>query len=107
MACIVSLLMLITLSAQRAHQFVPHYRMAQVRRTAERHSVAAHSNVNPTDKADQVLATRAFSDLVEPKESIEPLVEMDPVTRVRIPIPRLLSRLKLGPPSSDSLDPLI
>jgi hypothetical protein len=64
MFCLLSLLMLMTLPIQRAHQFEPHYRGSQIRRTFERHSALAHSN--DAGAADRVNAEALRPTLPDP-----------------------------------------
>jgi hypothetical protein len=106
--CLLSLVMLVTLPIQRAHQFRIHYRTTQVRRTFERHSEFAESAQQGLDSVGEE-ATRAvpFSlPLIAEPDPDTVVVTQSTATTALLDIPRLLSRLKLGPPS-DGQDPFL
>jgi hypothetical protein len=103
--CLLSLVVLATLPAERPHQFRVHYRTAQVRRTFERHADLAHSGAGPSERVAHEASI----------PSLFPWLRPDPAPAARIsradsvvlaPNPRLLLRLKLGPPSGNQ-DPLV
>jgi hypothetical protein len=103
--CLLSLAMLVTLPIQRAHQFRIHYRTTQIRRTFERHAEVAESAQHGLDRVGEE-ASRAVPFLVTVVAEPVPgtVVVGEPTATPLLDIPRLLSRLKLGP-SSDGQDP--
>jgi hypothetical protein len=80
--------------------------MAEGRRTAERHSVAAYSK-DSVDKAGQRIMAWVLSGMVKPEARITLPAALELAEQITILIPCLLSRLKLDPPSAGNQDPLV
>ncbi len=104
-ACVVSMVMLLSFPAAKAHAFGTHFRNPEVRRTIERHTSIAHPDQNlqkgvaPTDTLPR------FFIPIETVNKIVPLGDFESIPEV--PLPRLLNRLKLNPSGSSGQDPLL
>lgn len=105
--CLLSLLMLMTLPIQRAHQFQVHYRTSQIRRTFERHSeLAASAQGGPEQLANEASHRPALSWIL-PEPASKPIIVSESGDQIPVSIPRLLVRLKLGMRSSGGQDSLV
>jgi hypothetical protein len=104
--CLFSLLMLITLPAGRAHQLQAHYRTTQIRRSLQRHAYVAQAEAGASDEVSyEALVPPRFAWMTDPAPPLQ-VYRTNPGA-IPSPNPRLLLRLKLGPPSSGSQDPLV
>ena len=103
-ACAFSVLMLLSLPIRSAHQYQDHFRSPQVRRTIERQTFLAHTNLGPADRITHSAAQPMLFASVEDGEAFEPAGnrEFSPP----ILIPRSLLRPKLGSRSKNQ-DPLL
>jgi len=104
--CLFSLMMLVTLPLQKAHQLRIHYRTTQIRRSFERHANLAEAEAGPSDEVGHEAAKPSRFAWVtpEPVPAIQ-IYRANPGAIPR-PNPRMFLRLKLGPPSG-SQDPLV
>jgi hypothetical protein len=103
-ACIISVAMLLSLPATKAHHFGSHFRTPEVRRATERHTSVAHSDNNTYEVARSDLLPTFFTPTttdskIVPRDGFESLSE--------VPISRLLNRRKLNPSASGGQDPLL
>jgi hypothetical protein len=103
--CLLSLAVLATLPAERPHQFRVHYRAAQVRRTFGQHAYVAHSEAGPSERVAREASVPSLFPWLRPDPALAADISRAD-TVVLVPNPRLLLRLKLGPPSG-SQDPLV
>jgi hypothetical protein len=102
--CAFSVLMLLTLPIRSAHQYQNHFRSPEVRRTIERHTFFAHTNIGPAERISHSAVQPTLLASVEDEDAIEPAGnrEFSPP----ILTSRLLLRPKLGS-RSNSQDPLL
>jgi len=104
-ACIVSVMMLLTFPAARLHSFEAHFRTPEVRRTTQRHTSVAYSHDDTCERATQNHLMPAFFVAPEP----EPLATVwnSMAQPFEAPPLRILFRLKLNPSGSSGSDPLL
>jgi hypothetical protein len=104
-ACMVSVLTLLTFPLQSAHQFTDHFRIPEVRRSIERHTPIAQPESETAERIPRqaMLLTRIVP--MDAGKVITPISDVEPSSE--LPLSRLLSRLKLGAPSSSAPDPLL
>jgi hypothetical protein len=104
--CLLSLLVLITLPAGRAHELQTHYRTTQLRQSFEGHAYVAQAEAGEFDQVSYEASLPSWSAWMRPDPA--PAMQIYRTEPGAIPSPnRLLLRLKLGPPSSGSQDPLV
>ena len=105
-ACVVSVLMLLTFPVRQAHQFAPHFRTPQVRRSVERHTPISQPEAGPVERhAHQAVVPMLFTPADDAGYVAKPFAHFEIPSQV--PIARLLSRLKLGSSRSGGQDPLL
>src|SRR5271168_4003018 len=93
--CIVSVLMLLSFPAARAHAFETHFRNPEVRRAIERETSIAHTDENPQNR---IAPNELLPTFFAPTETINQKVPLDSLESIsEVPLPRLLNRLKLNP----------
>jgi hypothetical protein len=97
--------MLLSFPAARAHSFGAHFRTPEVRRAVERHTSIAHSD---SDAPAGVAQSDPLPTFFAPTENAGSLMLPDKVETVsKVPLPRLLNRLKLNRSRSSGQDPLL
>jgi hypothetical protein len=104
-ACFLGLLTLLIFPMIRAHHFTERLRAPLVVSQIQRHNFAAQTKAGP---AKDIAGCAAFSALLadlETASGIKPLAGVE--LAYRIPLPRLLLRLKLGSARSSAQDPLV
>jgi hypothetical protein len=104
LACLCSILMLMTFPAIRVHQPAEHLRMPGIRSSITRHTSLDRTTADSSERisVDHRYLCTLFIENEEPQKALE---NIDPTPSV--PIIRLLVRLKLGPSPSDISDPLL
>jgi hypothetical protein len=104
-ACVASVLMLLAFPMQRVHHHSSHFRAPQIRRSIERHTFIAHPEAGTAERiAYQAVLPTVFEPVVT-ADALRPVVHFDLLPRV--PISRLLARLKHGSTRSGGQDPLL
>jgi hypothetical protein len=105
MACLASVVMLVTLSAPRGHQVADHFRFPEIRRAVEQHTFVDKSKIDAYESisANYVRPSSLFQ--IDTDLGVKPSRDLTPVPTV--PISRLLLRIKLGPSRSSTPDPLL
>ena len=104
-ACVVSVAMLISFPAGNGHSFGTHFRTPQVRRAIERQVSIAHSDSNIRDQVAHSDPLATFFAPADPHPGMMARGHRESFPEV--PLPRLLSRLKLNPSGSGNQDPLL
>jgi hypothetical protein len=104
-ACVLSVAMLLSLVIAKSHNFGAHFRTPEVRRTTMRHTTAAHSYDSSCERVAHSNIQPARFAPIHLQREIIPLENFALASEV--PLPRLLSRLKLNPAGSGGLDPLL
>jgi hypothetical protein len=105
-ANLLCLLTLVSFASTKAHDFNDHFRINELRRWTIRHTAVASAASN--EAADRALNSQAQADLssvIEPEPDLELASYSEPVSRV--PLTRLLLRLKPGIHRTDAPDPLL
>jgi hypothetical protein len=104
MAGLLSLLLLLIFPLQRIHHFGTRLRTPQTVSQIERHIFVAQPKVVHAQVANYAAMLTPFAAIVSTSQ-IKPLPGFDLADRV--PLPRLLLRLKLGSSRASSPDPLV
>jgi hypothetical protein len=105
LACVLSIVMLLSFPAGRLHSFGDHFRTPEVRRTTQRHTYVAAEGQRVQENAvrSDVLPT-FFAPVETPVSLVSDRLFESPS---EIPLVRLLNRLKLNPSGSSGQDPLL
>jgi hypothetical protein len=99
------MLMLLTFPVQRVHQFADHYRTPEIRRSVARHSFLDETKSDASERISAHYLEPGSLVLVDFENDVKPFKESARVPRV--PLARLLLRLKLGSSLSGTSDPLL
>lgn len=103
--CVVSVVMLLLFPAAAPHRFGAHFRTPEVHRSAERHTSIATGDSEARDYvAPSGMLPKFF---VPPERETTAIIGNHPEFLARVPLSRLLNRLKLNSSGSNGQDPLL
>ena len=103
--CLGVVLMLLTLPVPRAHQFTDHFRAPEVRRSVERNVFLERTKSDASERISTHYLQPTGLFRADTEDSVKPFREF--ALTPRVPLTRLLLRLKLGPSRSGTPDPLL
>jgi hypothetical protein len=103
-ACLVSVLMLLSFPIQSPHHFKDHFRLPEVRRSIELHTSIAQPEANSAESVAYQTMVPALLVPVDTGDANNPVVNFE---INRVPLSHMLLRLKLGYSRSDGQDPLL
>ena len=106
LACVVSIVMLVSFAIPKSHDFGNHFRSPGVRRTTARNIVLAHTYDGTCQRVAHGNVQPALFAPIHLDRQIIPLIPLENLALAfQAPLPRLLCRLKLHSANSGLLDP--